>query len=297
MSTKTVLEQLTRDEAREALPKAVLLVPVATIEQHGAHAPLHTDTSNVWAICCGVAEQVNPNPRVLVAPLVWFSPSPFDSAHLPVSINIREDVFCEALNDILETYLRAGFKRIVVINGHGGGTEHMIPSVIRKLNRKVSSVWPDWRIPDDAQVVGFAWFPFLATYALDELRAIRPTGPVGDEAVAKGEKTPLGADWHAGDMETALQLHLNPELVDTERAKSGAMPKPELNEFAPVDLAESWQRQYIIEGYGALREAGEEPAIAGDPTLATPELGARLLDLAVTKIGEFVRELAARSSR
>ena len=275
---KVYLPELTREEARELAPKAVLLVPVATIEQHGPHAPLQTDIDNCLHICLRAAKKAYPNPPSLVSAPVWFSPSPFDPAWQPVNICMREEVFKEALNDILESYLRSGFRRIVVISGHGGGTEWMIPQVVRKLESKVSSIWKDWRIPDDAKVVGFTWMAFLEVFAAEELREIRANPP--------------GSDWHAGDIETSIQLYLHPELVDISKARIGHRFRR--SSFSAHDLGRNWFWQYIIAGSPYIGgERGEVEGISGDPTLATPELGERVLELAASKIAEFIKEFAA----
>jgi len=270
------LPEFTREEVREIASRSVLLVPAGTIEQHGPHGPLQTDIDNSFSICMGVALETNPNPRTVVGAPVWFTPSVFDPANLPFSVRIREDVFKGALNDILESYLRCGFKRIAVVNGHGGGTEWMIAEVVHKLNRKVSTLWPEWRIPDDAKVVTFEYFAFLEVFASDEMREVR--------------KNPPGSDWHAGDIETALQLHLHPDLVHMDRAKRGGVLRP--SRFAPHDLGRNWFWQYIIAGYYDGFEPGEVEGITGDPTLATPKLGEDVYRLAVKKIAEFVREFA-----
>jgi creatinine amidohydrolase len=271
-----------RDEVKEAIEnKAILLVPIATIEQHGPHAPLHTDIDNVTHICLEVARRLNPEPRVLVAPPIWFSPSPFDVEVYPCCVKMRREVYMDALNDILETYLRSGFKRIIVVNGHGGGTERWIPQVIDRINwTKKSLIWPDWRIPADAQVYGFCYISFLGEFAAEELAQIR--------------KNPLGSDWHAGDMETSLQLYLHPDLVDMSKAKKGWTYIS--TKYAPSDLA-NWHRQFIIDGYYPPAVRGEEEGISGDPTLSSKELGEKIFELAVTKIAEFVKEVASYMKR
>jgi creatinine amidohydrolase len=275
-NSEIYLPELTRDEVKEVANRSVLLVPLATIEQHGPHAPLQTDIDNTQSILMGVAGETNPNPRTLVAPPIWFSPSPFEPALYPFNVRIREDVFKDALNDILESYLRSGFKRIAVVNGHGGGTEWVVPEVVAKLNRKESTLWPDWKIPGDAKVVTFEYFAFLEVFASGEMSEIR--------------KSPPGSDWHAGDIETALQLYLHPELVHMDRAKRGGMYKPA--KFAPHDLGRNWFRQYIIAGYYGEAQEGEVEWIGGDPTLATRKLGEDIYNLAVKKISEFVKEFA-----
>ncbi len=80
MSKKFCLPEMTRKEVKEAIEnKASLLIPIATIEQHGDHLPLHTDIDNVTRITKRIAENLNPDIGVLVGAPVWFSPSPFDT--------------------------------------------------------------------------------------------------------------------------------------------------------------------------------------------------------------------------
>lgn len=271
---KIHLGELTREEAKELAPRSVLLVPVATYEQHGPHAPIQTDVENCFEICKRSAEKANPSPRTLLSPAVWFSPSPFDPAEYPVNICTRESVFKEVLNDIVESFLRSGFRRIILVNGHGGGTEWMVPEVVRKLNSKVSSRWQDWRIPVDARVVTFMWVAFLEVFAKEELAKIR--------------SSPAGADWHAGDIETSIQLYLHPGLLDTSKAKRGNIYRA--SGFAPNDLGRNWFWQYVIAGYSAKPQPGEVELVSGDPTLASPLLGEKVLELASEKIAEFIRE-------
>lgn len=270
MSEKFYLPEMLRGEVREtAQAGAIVLVPVATIEQHRDHLPLHTDIDNVTHICKGVAAKLKP--RVVVGAPFWLSPSPWEPETMPYfMMKIRKEIYMEVLNDVLESYLRAGFKKVVVVNGHGGGTEKWIPQVIEKLNAKKSSIWPDWSIPEDAQVVGFCWISFLGEFARQELNEIF-AGRVD-------------RDWHGGEIETALQLYLRPELVDMNRAK--ADPPPREVKFAPCSLS-TWHRQFIIDGYF------KPGSICNNPTLATRETGEKVFKLVVEKICEFISEFAA----
>jgi creatinine amidohydrolase/Fe(II)-dependent formamide hydrolase-like protein len=143
-------------------------------------------------------------------------------------------------------------------------------------------MWPEWEKPKDARIFGFTWISFLAEFARDELMKIR--------------KSPLGSDWHGGDIETALQLYLHPDLVDMKKAKKGIMNIP--TKFAPSDFA-NYNRLFIMHGYYADNVKGELEApynaVAGDPTLASRELGEKIFELAVNKISEFIQEVASRT--
>ncbi len=278
VSAELYLPYMTRWQAREAVEAgAVLLVPVATLEQHGEHLPLHTDVNNCWAVCMAAASYVDPEPRCVVAAPVWFSISPFSAAQFPGTINMREEVMLEALGDIVESYIAGGFKRIALVNGHGGGTEWMLPKLVERLNRRESHLGIE--IPRDCRVITFEWMAVLEVYAQEEFMQARGN-PEGC------------ADWHSGDVETALQLRLKPELVHMDRALPGQRYRP--SRFRPYDIGRSWFRQYIVAGLPPRPgEPGQQEGVSGDPSRATAEMGERVLELAGRVVGELVREFAS----
>ena len=272
------LPEMTVEQVRQQASEALLLVPVAATEQHGPYAPLHTDISNVTEICLATAKQcpTEAQCQVLVASPLWFSPSPFDAQAFPASVQMRESVFKDALGDILESYLRSGFRKLVVVSGHGGDTEWMIRNVVRRLNAGRFCLYPDWTPTQSYRVVCLEWWCLVSEFAGEQLARIRPRPPANDN--------------HGGDIEVALQLHLHPELVDMSKAKPGARSRP--SQFAPDDLS-TWHRQFVVTGYYAHWEGGEVPAIGGDATAATPELGRAVFDLAVRTLVAFLQEFAA----
>ena len=270
-----------RGQVREAVQAgAILLLPVATIEQHGDHAPLHTDIDNVFALCVEAARKVDSEPRCVVGPPVWWSISPFDIEQYPGCMRMREEVFKEALGDVVESFIFSGFRKIVLVNGHGGGTEWMLPELVRRINRRESHLFEGQQLPEGVRVVTFMWLALLEVFAQKELMAARGN-PEGC------------ADWHGGDIETSLQLYLHPELVDMDAAKPGNQYQP--LEFAPYDIGHSWFWQYILAGYppGPPR-AGEVVGISGDPSRSSAEVGRKVLELGAEVLAKFVREFAGR---
>jgi creatinine amidohydrolase len=275
------LPEMTHEEILASVNNSVLLIPVACMEQHGPHLPIHTDMDNVHEITMGVARKLNPALRALVSPPMWFSPGgAFPLAQYPGTMKCRKETFKELLSDFLESYLRHGFKRILIINGHGGGTQLWIPEVVRYLRRDLPKLGykDDWKVPADARVTVFSWIALLGEFARPELEAIR--------------KSPLGSDWHGGDVETSLQLYLRPHLVHMDKARKGTTRVP--SKFGTCDIND-WHREYIIPNFPAKSIEGEQPCVWGDPTLATPELGKAVYDLAVSKIAEFVQEFVQLS--
>jgi len=90
-------------------------------------------------------------------------------------------------------------------------------------------------------------------------------------------------DWHAGWIETSVMLHLRPDLVRMERAAPGALLHPEgLPPSGPARWA--WMTTDLSPG-----------GVIGDPRLATPALGARLVARAVEGLSTLIERIAAAS--
>lgn len=107
--------------ARDAV--AVVLVPVGSTEQHGAHLAVNTDVATATAVCAQAAEQVSEFP-VLVAPPVWSGYSPHHMEN-PGTITLRFETFAAFLTDVVDSIRHHGFQHIVLVNGHGGNVGHL----------------------------------------------------------------------------------------------------------------------------------------------------------------------------
>src|SRR5262245_59340148 len=108
--TMPLLRQVNRD-------RTVVLAPVAACEQPSRHLPTSTDTILVTAVAEGV-EQRLPE-QVLLLPSQWFGAS---SHHLPLgaTLSAEVDTHVTMICDSLRCLLDDGYKRVLVLNGHGG---------------------------------------------------------------------------------------------------------------------------------------------------------------------------------
>jgi creatinine amidohydrolase len=99
-----------------------VVFPIAALEQHGRHMPVFTDSLLLGEVVRRVQEQVEAN--VLFVPLMWLGNS---EHHLdfPGSMSASPRVYLDMLRDEVENFLRHGFRRIVLLNGHGG---NIVPS-------------------------------------------------------------------------------------------------------------------------------------------------------------------------
>ena len=106
----------------EALSKNTpVVIPIAAHEQHGHHMPLHTDSLLLGEIIRRAGEQLGDD--ALFAPLMWLGNS-HHHMDFPGTLSAEPRVYIDLLNGLLENFLQHGFKRLVLLNGHGG---NMVP--------------------------------------------------------------------------------------------------------------------------------------------------------------------------
>ena len=169
-----------------------VVIPIAALEQHGHHLPVFTDSLLVGEIIRRA--EVELSDRVLFAPLMWLG----NSAHhldFAGTMSASPRVYIELLSDMVENFLTHGFRRIVVVNGHGGNN---VPG-----DQALFEVRQRHRKRDDLLLL------FACYWAL----GARP-----QEVDASIEQSSMG---HACEWETSMILAIKPELVgDYRRAEN-----------------------------------------------------------------------------
>jgi creatinine amidohydrolase len=94
-----------------------IVIPIAALEQHGRHMPLFTDSLLLGEVIRRVGEQLHD--RVLFTPLMWLGNS---EHHLdfPGTMTASPRLYLDLLRDMVENFVFHDFRRIVLVNGHGG---------------------------------------------------------------------------------------------------------------------------------------------------------------------------------
>ena len=141
----------TREEAARRAPDALVVLPVGATEQHGPHLPLGTDFLIVEHVTRAAAQEARASIDVLVAPTFQTGSS---HHHLPFggTISLSTERYYGALRDMTESLIQSGFRRIFIVNGHGGNHE-LIELVVRDLalshacNLAAASYWDLAREP------------------------------------------------------------------------------------------------------------------------------------------------------
>jgi creatinine amidohydrolase len=144
-SPRFLLHEITRGEAARRAPGALVVLPVGATEQHGPHLPLGTDFLIVEHVTRAAAREAQPHLDVLVAPTFQTGSS---HHHLSFggTISLSTERYYGALRDMTESLIQSGFRRIFIVNGHGGNHE-LIQLVVRDLaqthpcNLAAASYW------------------------------------------------------------------------------------------------------------------------------------------------------------
>ena len=158
--------------------KDIILIPMASTEQHGPHLPLKTDTVTAEEVARRVAQQI----QVLYTPCIWMGYSP-QHLHEPGkgrgTITIRAETLLNLMYDVARSLIHHGFNRLIFVNGHGSNVKVVDP-VLRRLRYETGAL------------IGFVK-PYMENYV--GLMQGLMENPL--------EETP---GWHASELETSQML-------------------------------------------------------------------------------------------
>ena len=98
---------------------AVVVIPIASIEQHGPHLPVMTDTRLGQEVAHRAARKAYGTRPVVVTPVVW---SGLSEHHMPFggTLILSHDTFRRVVRDLIYSITRHGFRDILISNSHGG---------------------------------------------------------------------------------------------------------------------------------------------------------------------------------
>ncbi len=230
----------------------VIVQPVGAIEQHGPHLPLVVDSAIATAVVGQALAQLEPEVPAYALPTLCYGKSN-EHWHFPGTITLSAQTLIAVLMETGESIYRAGFRKFVLVNGHGGQPQIM-DIVARDLHQKYDDflVFPlfTWRVPN------------VATELLSP------------------QEAELGI--HAGDAETSLMLSILPDQVQMDKAAT------EYPQGLPTDSLLSMEGNLPFAW--TTRDLSRSGTL-GDPTVASREKGDRILDSLVTSWVQVFRDL------
>jgi creatinine amidohydrolase len=240
----------------------VVVIPTATLEDHGYHLPIDTDVRLVEAICRRAVTRFNEREdgKAMLFPTAvhGYTPHHMD---FPGTVSLRWNVFVEGLLDCGRSLCQHEFDRILIVNGHGSNAP-LVDIAARLINL------------EHRQAVCIASTLYLTTP--ESVRVIereRDSGPGGMS--------------HACELETSLYLALAPELVQMDKA---VREIPDWNENVYNDWPGGGPLSYMPHWSGLTRSG-----VMGDPTVATEQKGRLFLERAVEEAIQFIAEVAHRA--
>ncbi|ASA78075.1 creatininase family protein [Thermococcus sp. 5-4] len=181
------IEELTWAEFEE-LKKRVdtIILPIGSVEAHGRHLPLGTDVFAPLEIGKRVEERLRGlGVEVLIAPPVWYGHT-FVLDVYPGTINVASDALKAYVREIMREFAAEGFRRIVLLNGHGGNYSPLVLAA-----EEVAEEFPEVEI-------------WLINWWIDFREDILSI---------------CSSQGHAGQDETSVMLAIRPELVKMENAR------------------------------------------------------------------------------
>ncbi|MBW2653161.1 MAG: creatininase family protein [Deltaproteobacteria bacterium] len=176
-----ILEEINMKEFEKKVKKIkTVIIPVGSLEAHGPHLPLGTDTMEVYEIAKRVTQLVG----VFVAPPLSYGLCRSTSKH-PGTVGITGDTIRNLIEDIVKSLHSNNLKRFLIISGHASSLH------LAALQEAGESLLEE--LPSDVNIA------VVSAYALAQ--------------EAASEICETEDDSHAGEIETSLILHLKPHLV------------------------------------------------------------------------------------
>jgi len=228
----------------------VVVLPCGSLEQHSRHLPVDTDTSIVTEVARRAVGRLD---RVLLLPTLWVGLSPHHMM-FPGTITLSFETYSGIIKDVARCVAHHGFKKLVLLNGHGGNDAFLKARAIGLLEE----------LPG-LTILAFTYW-YLAEKAFAEVR--------------EGE---LGTSGHSGEFETSCQLALRHHLV--RREEYSARPNTGAFSYLAKDM--------MVPGIAQLPRRFREVSptgVSGDPTTADAEKGERVMEAAAEELARYLKE-------
>ncbi|RJQ49210.1 MAG: creatininase family protein [Nitrospiraceae bacterium] len=217
-----LLENMTMAEFKKHLKRTKSIIfPFGTVEEHGNHLPLNTDTLIIYE----ALKRVIKKRKVFLAPPVYYGVCTTTAQH-PGTISITPETLRRITLDVVRDSYKKGLRNFFLVTGHGGGLHSAA-------------------LKEAAEIL------------IDELKGISMAVLCPYDVIHKelSEIAETANDSHAGEIETSLVLYLSPELVKgRSREEYPKLPRP----FIVQDKMKYWPGGVWGNPAKASKEKGEK---------------------------------------
>lgn len=244
----------TYQDIGQAAKEKILLLPLGATEQHGPHLAVSTDTDIVTSLAMA-AEKILTD-TVLLCPSLAVGSS---DHHLSFggTISMPAPFYTELIVHMVQSLLGNGFRKIVLLNGHGGNITPVKQALSILSSRFDASFQPN--------IV-------LATYWELAGKTFAGAAPMETPALS-----------HACEYETSLMLHLFPVKVWMDKVQRAE--RPASNGYIPFEDDEAYRGLTMFKQTAFISSNGS----SGQPALATAAKGKHLFEHALLALTDFLQ--------
>jgi len=234
--------------------RMLALLPVCAVEQHGPHLPVRVDAEINAGILARALQLIPGDLPLLVLPAQNVGKS---DEHLafPGTLSINYETLGRLWFDLAESVHRAGCRKIIFFNSHGGQPQ-LLDIVCRDL-----------RVRLEMLAVNCAWYNMTEMSDLFDAQELRH-------------------GIHGGAVETSIMLHLHPDLVNMQRARNF------VSRSIAVEAENAVLRVEGSTGIGWQAQDLNAAGACGDATRATAALGKELVERAAKGLAALVADVA-----
>jgi creatinine amidohydrolase len=255
LPTKFWAEMSWRDFAAADMTKVVAVLPVAAIEQHGPHLPVGVDMFINEGYLARAVSRIPDDMPVLILPVQAIGKSN-EHTEYPGTLTLSMETVTRAWTEIGDSVARAGCRKLIFMNSHGGNVP-VIDAVVREL-----------RVRHRMLAVHAGWhrlgYPEAMFSAVERAHGI-----------------------HGGDAETSLMLALKPRTVRMERAQDFVS--------AAVEIDKEFRHLRVTQpiGFGWMASDLHELGTAGDAANATAAKGEACAEHGADAFIDLLRDVLA----
>jgi creatinine amidohydrolase len=250
-------EYLTSVELGEIIAKrALLILGIGTIEEHGAHLPTGTDLFITQRFMDDLTRHLEAHTEIpfLTLPAIWTGYSAVEMQRWPGTIRMRTRTVMDMMREILGSLCEMGFDKILILNGHGHHTE-----LLRVVAREVAD--------DHGVYPAISNFLYLGAKEYNEVR-----------------QGSAGSSIHGGEDETAVMLHYGYE-IDPAKYTAEDHVNYHTDYIAGDNFIGSTKVFWSTWHYHKSRTG-----LLGDPTPATAETGKVLIEACLKHLTAFIQD-------